>query len=429
MVKPQSLDAERALIHCILNNHELIYELQTPLKPSIFFGLDNAIVVKCFNDLLETGKTPDEVLIRSTLTNTGQFEAIGGDAYFKQLNNVDCLESNLNEYASVVLDTFVRRGVIDAGKRISEAGYNTPATDAVGLALSETNDLLEIANFGDETPTVSELMSNEFDALLERMKNPGSVGVPTGFAEYDLYTGGLSKTDEIIIAARPSAGKTSLALRLLLNLAKKGLPSVLFSYEMSQQQLMQRFLSMESGIDLARIRGGLLGAGEDFDRVAQAANIVNNLPISISNNINASVSDVVAETRKMVRSRGVEVVAVDFVQLMPHRMELATQDLGHIARQLKTLAMESNIVVILLSQLNRLVEMRSQKIPILSDLRQSGNLEEYADVVLMLYRSEMYEPTAESRGKADLFIRKNRNGATGSLPLRFNAPTVDFIDI
>lgn len=429
MIKPQALDAERALIHCILNNHELIYELKTPLKPSVFFGLDNALVVKYFNELVVCGKTPDEVLIRSTLTNAGQFDAIGGDAYFNQINNIDYLTANLNEYAGMILDTFVRREVIDVGKKISDAGYAVSATEAVGLALTETNNLLETANFGEETSLVSELMANEFDAFLERMKTPGMAGMPTGFAEYDLYTGGLSKTDEVIIAARPSTGKTALALRLLLNLAKQGLPGVMFSYEMSQQQLMQRFLSMESGIDLGRIRSGLVAPGEEYDRVASAANLVNALPISISNNLSASVADVVTETRKMIRSRGVEVVVVDFVQLMPHRMELATQDLGHIARQLKTLAMDSNIVVILLSQLNRLVEMRTKKIPILSDLRQSGNLEEYADLVLMLYREEMYEPTETNRGEARLLIRKNRNGAIGSLPIRFNAPTVDFKEI
>ena len=429
MVKPQSLDAERALLHCVLNNHELIYELQTPLKPSMFFGLDNAIVIKCFNDLLESGKTPDEVLIRNTLINIGQFDAIGGDAYFQQLNNIDCLEANFNEYVAMVLDTFVRRGVIDTGRKITEAGYNTPAAEAVGLALNETNDLLEIANFGEETPSVSELMSSEFAALLERMKNPGCTGMSTGFADYDLLTGGLVKTDEVIIAARPSAGKTSMALRLMLNLAKQDIPSLMFSYEMSQQQLMQRFLAMESGIDLARIKGGLLGAGEEFDRVAKAANSINNLPISFSNNYSASVADVVVESKKLIRQRGVELVVIDFIQQMPYRIELATQDLGNIARQLKVLAMSSNIVVLLLSQLNRLVEKRQQKIPILSDLRQSGNLEEYADQVLMLYRSEMYEPTTENRGKVDLLIRKNRNGPIGSLPLRFDAATTNFSNI
>lgn len=429
MVKPQALDSERALIHCILNNHELIYELQTPLKPGMFFGLDNAIVVKCFNDLLESGKTPDEVLIRSTLANAGQFEAIGGDAYFNHLHSINYFENNLNEYAAVVLDAFVRRGVIDAGRKITEAGYTNSATDAVGLALNETNDLLEIANFGDETPSVSTLMADEFTALLERMEHPGEAGISTGFGEYDLLTGGLSKTDEIIIAARPSTGKSSLALRLMLNLAKQGKPSLMFSYEMSWPQLMQRFMAMESGVDLSLIKSGMLSRDGTFDRVAEAANLVNGLPISISNNLSASVTDVVQETRKMIRAKGIELLVVDFVQLMPHRVEMATQDLGSIARQLKILAMDSNITVVLVSQLNRLVEMRTKKIPILSDLRQSGNLEEYADVVLMLHRAEMYDPKEDNRGQANLLIRKNRNGPTGTLSMRWDARTVDFKEI
>lgn len=426
MIKPQALDAERALIQCIINNYELIYEFSTPLKPSMFFGLDNAIVLKCFNDLLESGKTPDEVLIRTTLTNNGQFEAIGGGTYFQQLNSVDCLEANINEYAEAVLDTFMNRGLIDAGRKIIEAGYEMSAADALGLALNETDRLLEIASFDSETPSVSDLMPDELSALLERMKNPGSAGISTGFSDYDLVTGGLSKTDEVIIAARPSAGKTSLALRLMLNLGKQGIPSLMFSYEMSQQQLMQRFLSMESGIDSTRIRNGSVRPGEEYDRVKQASELVRNLPINFSNNYSASVADIVVETKKTIRQRGVEMVVIDFIQQMPYRIEHATQDLGNIARQLKVLAMDSDIVVLLLSQLNRLVELRQQKIPVLSDLRQSGNLEEYADQVLMIYREHMYAPTAENRGKADLLIRKNRNGRTGELPLRWHASTVDF---
>jgi len=429
VIRPQALEAERAFIHCILNNHELFYELKTPLKPEMFFGLDNAIVHKCFLDLMSAGKTPDEVLIKSTLANEGRLDTIGGEAYFEQLNKVDCLETNIQEYATMILGTYLRRSVIDAGKRITDAGYNISADDALELAYEETTNLLDIASFGSETPSVSELINKEFNALLERMKNPGGVGIPTGFADYDLMTGGLSKTDEVIIAARPSTGKTSLALRLMLNLAKQDIPSLMFSYEMSQQQIMQRFLSMESGIDLNRIKNGLVRRGEEFDRIKQAADLINGLPISFSNNYSASITDVIIETKKVIRRKGIELVVIDFIQQMPYRIEHATQDLGNIARQLKVLAMQSNIIVLLLSQLNRLVEMRAQKIPVLSDLRQSGNLEEYADQVLMLYRGEMYEATAENKGKADLLIRKNRNGPIGTLPLRFNKSTVDFKDL
>jgi len=185
---------------------------------------------------------------------------------------------------------------------------------------------------------------------------------------------------------------------------------------------------MRSGINLAKIRTGTI-LEDDYEKVAEAANYVGDLPLYFSNNITASVSEVANEARRLVRKNGVRAIFVDYLQLMPHRMEYATQDLGNIARRFKNLGMSSDITVVLLSQLNRQVESRQDKRPLLSDLRQSGNLEEHADVVMMLYREEMYNPTEQNKGQAELIIRKNRNGPIGMLPMRFLPSSVDFRDI
>jgi len=423
LIKPQQLDAERAVICCIIDKPGLFYD--SNLKPDMFFGIDNVVVYKAITDLFLRGKTLDIVLLSNELVKNGEYELIGGDTYFEAIASTEHLESNFREYIKLVSDAYLSRQVIDAGKRIADAGYSGSAEHALDLAFEETSKLLNAVNFGSDVSSVHELMSNELVALLERMQNPGCSGIPTGFTEYDLITGGLAETDEVIIAARPSVGKTALGLRIMLNVAKQDIPILYFSYEMSHRQLMQRLLSMESGVSLSKIRNGMLNEKE-ATRLLESANAVGDLPITINNNFSASATEIVTKTKKLVRDYGIKLVVVDYIQLMPFRTEFATLDLGGIARRLKSLAMSTDITLILISQLNRLVEMRQDKIPILSDLRQSGNLEEHADVVLMLHREDTYNATEENKGKTDLFIRKNRNGPLGVIPLMFNDSSVNF---
>lgn len=424
MEKPQQLDAERAVIKCLLNNQELLYDIQPRLTPEMFFGIDNALV---FKTIIEAESVPDVVLIKTELKRANQFDAIGGETYFEQIANSEVLETHFKDYVLLISDAYISRSVIEAGRKIEAAGYTKSVSDALGVMFNETSNILDAVNIGISSPSIRDLMAKEFTAFLERLQNPGSSGISTGFTDYDLLTGGLYETDLVIIAARPSAGKTALALRVLLNLAKQNVPGLFFSYEMSDKQLMQRLLSMESGVELAKIRNGMVQV-EEYEKVAAAANTIGNLPIYINNNPVATISDIDAETKREVRNHGIRIVVVDYLQLMPYRIEFATQDLGDITRRLKGLNMSTNTVGIALSQLNRLVEARAQKIPILSDLRQSGNIEEHADAVWMLYREEMYEPTEENKGHVDLLIRKNRNGPIGVLPLGFSARNVNFFE-
>jgi len=426
LIRPQNLDAERAVISVLLTNRDRYYEMERMLRPDMFFGLDNALVYKTIEDLYSEGRAPDVLVVKEVLNRGGEYDSIGGDSYFNQLPEGSELEVNFGEYVGIVSDSYTLRRVIDAGIKITNIGYTDSAVTALDVMFKETNSVLDASSFGTDSFPVGEVMSEELAAFLYRLDHPGSDGIKTQFGNFDLLTGGgLRKTDEVIIAARPGVGKTTLALRWLLNLAKQGIPVAFFSYEMSKPQLMQRMMSMESGVGLTRIRGGLV-SGADVGKVVEASTAIMSLPIYINSNAGASVSEVVADTKRLVRSSGIQAIAVDYLQLMPHRTEYATQDLGQIARRLKILAMDSDITVLALSQLNRMVEMRSEKIPLLSDLRQSGNLEEHADIVLMIYREETYNQNEANRGRADLLVRKNRNGPIATLPMRFSANTVDF---
>lgn len=425
LIRPQNLDAERAVISVLLADHTKFYEMARPLRTEMFFGIDNALVYKTIDELFSQGKTPDVLLLREVLGKSGDYGSIGGDAYFDQLPNGSEFTLNFDEYVGIIADSFMLRQIIDAGVKITNSGYTDSADVALDTMFRETNVVLDSSTAGSNSAPVDAVMGQELDAFMHRLENPGGNGIKTMFSNFDMITGGLHKTDEVIIAARPSVGKTTLALRWLMNLAKQGVPVAIFSYEMSKPQLMQRMMSMESGVGLMRIRNGMV-SGADVGKVIDASTAIMSLPIHINSNVGASVTEVISDTKRLVRSKGVQAIAVDYLQLMPHRTEYATQDLGQIARRLKTLAMSADITVLAISQLNRMVETRSDKIPLLSDLRQSGNLEEHADMVLMIYREEMYNRCLETEGKADLLIRKNRNGPIGSLPMRFSANSVDF---
>lgn len=425
MEKPQRLEAEKAVIRCLLEEPDLYYSQDLILTSDMFFGQDNALVYSEVRSLIEAAQEPDLVLVTSRLKDNTLFDTVGGEEYLRCLNKTEFLTSNYADYTSQVYETFLRREIISSGNKVVNAGYQRPYADASDILYSETNRILDISQIGADALSVNQLVAEEFEDFLERRENPGCTGITTGFKPYDLLTGGLYETDEIIVAARPSVGKTSLALRWLLNLAQNAHPGLFFSYEMSRKQIMQRFMSMQSGVELHKIRTGAVGI-DDYNAVADATDQIAELPIYISNDVTASASEVSTETKQMVREKGVEFVVVDYLQLMPHRTRYATQDLGNIVRRMKNLAMSTDIVVLMISQLNRRVEMRSDKRPVLSDLRQSGNIEEHADMVLMLYREEMYDPTPDNAGLAELLIRKNRNGPIGSLPLIFEAETVDF---
>ncbi len=425
LIKPHRPEAEQAVIKCLLKESELFYSTRE-LKPQAFFHNENSIVYGVLIRLIESEQTPDEVMLIDELKRLNHFDVVGEHEYFERLNSIDSVLSNYPEYVDQVYDAYLRREIISTGHRITDAAYNHESETSTDLLFNETERILKLANQGlIDATAIDELVLEEFEKFLERINNPGESGIPTSFESYDMLTGGFAESDEIIIAARPSAGKTSLALRFMLNLAANDYPCAFFSYEMSKSQLMQRLFAMQSKVNLAKVRTGRVSE-EEYERVAKAANSIGKLPMYFVYDSTASVTEIVNEARRLIRKYNVKVIFVDYLQLIPHRMELATLELGNITRRLKNLAVSSGVVSVVLSQLNRQVENRQDKRPMLSDLRQSGSIEEHSDVVLMLYREEMYFPTEQNKGQAEVLIRKNRNGPIGMLPMEFEAKYVDF---
>jgi replicative DNA helicase len=426
LVKPHRKKSEKAIIKCLLQDKELYYTYDKQPAAYMFFFRENAVVFGVIKNLIDKSQQPDEILVSNTLKENGQFETIGAEGYFDSLEDTEVLLSNYPEYVDSVSESYLLREIISAGNNIKEIAYSGDVDEALEFLYQSSDRIFKKASSErSDSVEISDLLSEEFQSLLERIQNPGETGMNTLFEDYDLLTGGLYPTDEIIIAARPSMGKTSFMLRWMLNLAKQEIPCACFSYEMSKSQLIQRLLSMQSRVELSKIRTGRIGEDE-YEIVAEANNYLSSLPMYFSNDVTAPVTQVTNEAKRLVRKHGIQAIFIDYLQLMPHKMQYATQELGSIVRQLKNLAMGSDISVITLSQLNRRVEQRQDKRPLLSDLRQSGNIEEHADVVLMLYREEMYNPSPQNKGDAELLIRKNRNGPTGSLPLIFKSEVVDF---
>ena len=420
LIKPQQLDAERAVIRCLMSNPELIYDVNPTLNAEMFYGIDNAVVFNVIEKIFIAGNRPDTQLVKMRLHDENNYDLVGGDAYFNLIDSLDILQQNINEYSRAVWESYVLRELIQSGTVVRDTAYSADAGTALNTLFVETDKILEITSSGRKSPSMATLIDEEIAQIKERIKNPDLAGIPTGMTDFDFLMQGLHETDEIVLAARTSVGKTSFATRVMLNVAKQQIPCAMFSYEMSYNQMTQRLISMESGVELNKIRSGRIETNDELAKIAETAKQLRKLPITINNNSSLSVEGVVAETRKMIRSQGIKFLVVDYLQLMPHRVEFATLDIGHIVRALKNLAVTEKIVVMTLSQFNRNQDSRRDKAPLLSDLRQSGNIEEHSDIVLCLQRD------AEINGVINMYILKNRNGPTGTLNFFFNAPTTNF---
>ena len=291
--KPQQLDAENAVISCIMETPELFYDMEPKLKPEMFYGLDNAVIFSIIIKLVLANKIPDVVLLKQQLQESGQFDAIGGDDYLALITNIQVTQSNFGDYVQLVHDAYIQREIIAAGNKIVDAGYEQPANTALDVLYEESNKVIFNNASGVGVETISDILEQELQALKIRLLNPGGDGLKTQLVEYDLITGGLYPTDEIILAARPSVGKTALACRIMLNMAKQGIPVAMFSFEMSNQQLSQRLLSMESSVPLSHLKSGRLSE-RDYNGVVRAAKTIETLPIYIKNSASGGISHVLS---------------------------------------------------------------------------------------------------------------------------------------
>ena len=433
---PHNVEAEEAVLGSVLLDREVVSRVVSVLEPRDFYRERNGLVYQAMLDLYERHEPVDYLTLTSELDRRGQIEEAGGPVFLAGLLGVVPTPVHAEHYAQIVADSAFMRRLISAGGKIAAIGFQNQFDPEVALEKSE-QVLFDVANkrANQDFQPLSEILREYLDQLaLLREGEQIQYGVPTGYADLDKITGGgFQRSDLVILAARPSMGKTSLALGIASNAGLKfRATTAVFSLEMSKGQLAARLLATESGIDTTRLRTAQLTEAESR-KLGHALGLLAEAPIYIDDTPGLSVTSLRAKTRRLHAdlASGLDLVIVDHLQLMTsgNSGENRVQEMAEISRQLKGLARELHVPVLALSQLSRAVEQRSPKIPILSDLRESGSIEQDADVVIFIYRDDYYNKESEKPGIAELHVAKHRNGPTGQVSLLFNNRTTRFVDL
>jgi replicative DNA helicase len=429
---PHSLEAEQSLLGSLLIDRDAIIKVAPFLRPDDFYREAHARVYEAILDLYNRREPPDLVTVHEELSRRGYAEQIGGASYLTWLMSSVPVSVHVEYYGRHVERTATMRRLISAGSEIAGLGYEEDAE--VGEALDRAEQVLyRVAQrrSGKDFVTLRDALAQFFDHLDYQHQHRGEiVGVPTGFHDLDQLTGGLQRSDLVIVAARPSVGKTAFALSIAASAAiKHNMPVGVFSLEMSAEQLVLRLLSMETGIDSHRLRMGYLDE-EEWGLLTQAFGKLSEVPIYIDDTAGASAQELRSKARRLHAQAGVHMVLIDYLQLMQGgRTDNRVQEISEISRGLKQLARELNVPVVALSQLSRAVEQRQTHVPMLSDLRESGSIEQDADVVMFIYREELYNPQTDKKNIAEIHVAKHRNGPVGVVPLRFFRDTTRFADL
>lgn len=412
-----SPDAEVALLSILIRHPETYYEL-SGVNRSMFNSTPNQLLFESITELNSQASTPEHTLLRNYLEAKNQLKEAGGDEYLSYLVGQSFDSSNVKEYESLVVGSFKARRLSELNKELN--GFLTsgsPVDDVISKIRSDLDNLTAVVA-GNQTSNIRDLTRATLEEVQRRARTPGVPGLTTGYSSIDLVTAGINAGDLWIIAARPSMGKTSLMCNMALKSADAGNGVVIFSLEMTKQVLVERLLSIDSGVDFSDIRFGFLDNNK-LGRIKSSLEKLQTMPIFIDSNYLCTPEYITGTIRKLNKHNNTKIVFVDYVQLLAERTVNSTHELGAISRSAKLLANDLGIGFILLSQLNRGVEMREDKRPVLSDLRQSGNLEEDADLVSFLYRDEYYNKDTPHKGTIEFIIRKARNSYIGTLPLYF----------
>ena len=420
---PHNLEAERSVLGAILINNEAFNVAAELVDSDDFFRDAHRRVFNTMVDLNERGQAIDLVTLKDELSRSGDLDDVGGAAYIAALADGVPRSTNVEQYARIVKERATLRNLIQSANRILGMAYRAEE-DADTLLDQAEQEIFSIAEGRIHTGFVplSDLVQGSFTAIEQLQEHKGLVtGVPSGFVDIDNLTSGFQPADLIIIAARPSMGKTSFVLNVAQHVGIKTARSVgFFSLEMSKEQLFMRMLTAEAEVDSHRFRGGFLSE-RDYGRLSTSLGRLADAKVFIDDSAGLGVLEMRAKARRLKAEHGLDLLVIDYLQLMQGRgrFENRTQELASISRSLKALAKELNVPVLALSQLSRAPESRSDRRPQLSDLRESGALEQDADVVLFIFREEQYDPTPENENLAELIIGKQRNGPTGTVKLAF----------
>lgn len=429
---PSNVDAERATLGSVLLNRDALAAIESWLKPEFFYVERHALIyeamVQCFNNRVP----PDTRTVAEELRRRGQLDNVGGVLYLSELIETVPTSYHIEYYARAIERTSTLRRLINTGAQIAALGYDEQREidDTIDKAESLLFDIAQKRTTQDFVH-ISSVVDNYYEQLNYLQAHRGEVmGVQTGYRDFDQITGGLQRSDLIILAARPGTGKTSFAMSLAYNVAMFYQQTVaVFSLEMGREQLVQRLIAMETQIDTHRLRLGQVPDNQ-LKIVFEAMGKLSQAPIYIEDTPGISVMELRSKARRLKSQHGCDLIVIDYLQLMSGRgKENRVQEVSEISRGLKALARELNVPVIALSQLSRAVEGRQSHVPMLSDLRESGSIEQDADIVMFIYRDELYNKESDKKGIAEIHIAKHRNGPVGVVNMRFDPATTRFADL
>lgn len=426
-IPPQNLDAEASLLGAVLIDSDAIVKIADTVTPADFYDERHKHIYEAVLQLYEKHSPIDVLTLSDQLKGAGLLDSVGGASYLTELTNFVPTAAHVEQYAEIVAQKALRRRLIKASQEITGLGYDESQTMQQLIEEAEAS-LFSISqrHIKQDITSLETILADSFDRLDELHKDKGKIrGVPTGFKDLDKILAGLQRSDLFILAARPSMGKTAFALNLAHSVAiKASEPVLVFSLEMSKEQLVDRMLSMESGVDAWALRTGNL-TDTDFEKIGHAMGSLSEAQIYIDDTPGITVSDLRTKARREAHQRPLGLIIVDYLQLMSGGAKFGSdgnrvQEISEISRGLKGIARELNVPLIALSQLSRSVESRSPQIPQLADLRESGSIEQDADVVAFIYREDYYNPETDRRNITDILIKKHRNGPTGGVELYFD---------
>ena len=434
-IPPQNLDAEMSLLGAILIDDEVISDASEIVHAADFYDQRHQQIYAAMIRLYEHHKPVDLLTLTEELKKKDQLEIIGGSTYLTELTNYVPTAAHASSYAEIVSQKAIRRRLIKASGEIGEMGFDeeTPTAELLEKAEAELFSVSD-QSLKQDLVSIENILDESFTRIEELHRNKGQLrGIRTGYQDLDNMTAGLQRSDLIILAARPAMGKTTLVTNLAYNVATIAkLPVLFFSLEMSKEQLIDRMLADASGVDSWNIRTGNL-SDDDFSKISEAMGEMAEAPIFIDDTPGLSVLEMRTKARRAAHDRPLGLIVVDYLQLMQatnNHNGNRVQEVSEISRGLKLIARELNVPLIALSQLSRSVESRQPPIPQLADLRESGSIEQDADIVSFIYRPGYYEPdNPEVQNITDLIIAKHRNGPTGKVQLYFHPERLRFMSL
>jgi len=435
-VPPHSMEAEQSVLGGLMLSATAWDQVADKITEADFYREDHRLIFRAIHDLHEANRPCDAVTVSEWFESHGKVDQVDGGNYISQLANNTPSAANVGAYADIVREKSILRSLIDVGAAITSSAFSSDGRETKSLLEEAERLVFAIADKGSRGGSgyvsVQESLKEAMEKIEELNAFEGDItGIPTGYLDFDRLTAGLQPSDLIVVAGRPAMGKTTFAMNVAEHAAiKHGKSVAVFSMEMASLQLVMRMFSSVGQIDQNRIRTGTL---EDMDwpKLTSAMNLLHKSKIFIDDTPALSPAELRARARRLKREHDIDLIVVDYLQLMsvPDSRENRATEIAEISRSLKTIAKELNVPVIALSQLNRALEQRPNKRPLMADLRESGAIEQDADLIVFIYRDEVYNKETGEKGKAEIIIGKHRNGSTGTVHLAFQGPWLRFVNL